>query len=98
MLKFKLPLLSLSLSVATWLSGCTQETPFECTDAIACVTINPGEPIKIGVLQTLSGGTAPGGIDQVRTIELVVEQQGDILNHPILLKVKAEFIIEIPVN
>ncbi|MBS0016545.1 MAG: branched-chain amino acid ABC transporter substrate-binding protein [Arthrospira sp. SH-MAG29] len=90
MLKFKLPLLSLFFSVATWLSGCTQEPPFECTDAIACVTINPGEPIKIGVLQSLSGGTAPGGIDQVRTIQLVIEQQGDILNRPILLNVQDE--------
>lgn len=90
MLKFKQPLLSLFFSVATWLSGCTQEPPFECTDAIACVTIGPGQPIRIGVLQTLSGGNAPGGIDQVRTIQLVTEQRGNILSHPIVLDIQDE--------
>ena len=33
--------------------------PFECTDAIGCVDIAPGEPLKLGVLQALSGGAAP---------------------------------------
>lgn len=89
MFKFTLPLVSLFLWMGALLTSCeTSTTPFECKDAIGCVTIKPGEPIKIGVLQTLTGATASGGTDQVRTIELVVEQRGDILNYPIDLKVE----------
>ncbi|MGC9527017.1 MAG: branched-chain amino acid ABC transporter substrate-binding protein [Limnospira sp.] len=85
-----LKLLSLSVGIATLLGSCEPSNqPFECADAIGCVTIPPGEPIKIGVLQTLSGGSAPGGIDQTRTIELVVEQRNNrLLDRPIILQVE----------
>ncbi len=43
--------------------------PFECADTIGCVTIEPGEPIELGVLQALSGGAGPNGLVQVRIVQ-----------------------------
>jgi len=61
--------------------------PFECTDAIDCVTIGPGEPIKVGAIQTLSGEVSPLGIDQVRAIELIMaDRDNQLLGHPLQLQ------------
>ena len=47
--------LILSLFVAALLTGCRlTPSPFTCTDAIGCAEIAPGDPIKIGVMQTLA--------------------------------------------
>ena len=50
------------------ISGCEQrQTPcstVQCKDALGCVTVAPGEPVKLGGLQTLSGGSLPGGLEQ----------------------------------
>jgi len=59
---------------------------FVCSDSIGCVTILPGEPVKIGVLQDFSGGAANVGVDQLRSIEITLkEQNNQLLNHPIVL-------------
>ena len=61
--------------------------PFECTDAIGCVTIGPEEPVEIGVIQALSGEVATLGIDQVRGLELALaEREGQLLGHPVQLR------------
>ena len=61
--------------------------PFECTDAIGCVDIAPGEPIKLGVIQALSGGAARPGTTQVRSLQLAIAQRdGQLLDHPIELQ------------
>ncbi|MEJ2156041.1 MAG: branched-chain amino acid ABC transporter substrate-binding protein [Desulfobacteraceae bacterium] len=61
--------------------------PFECRDRIGCIQISAGQPIKIGVLQALSGKVAPLGEDQIRGIELSVEKHGGrLLDHPIALQ------------
>ena len=72
-------------AVSVLLISCQQPPPtFECADQIGCVTIAPDEPIKIGVLQALSGGTAPIGRTQVRSIELALAQRDHlVLGHPI---------------
>ncbi len=72
--------------------GCKRaEPPFECTDAIGCVDIAPGEPIKLGVLQTLSGGASQGGIEQARAIELALTRwDKQCLGHPVELQVEDE--------
>jgi branched-chain amino acid transport system substrate-binding protein len=69
-------------------TACKKSEPqFECTDKIECIRIPPGEPIKLGVLQALSGKVAPLGRDQVRGIQLAIEKhQGNLLNHPISLQ------------
>ncbi len=76
--------------ISLLLGACQQAPPpFECTDAIACVEIPPGEPLKIGVLQALSGGAAILGTTQSQTIELAIDQRGgQILGHPITLQIE----------
>ena len=79
------------VSLVTGLLTACQPTPppFECTDAIGCVTIAPGEPLKLGVIQALSGGAAPIGIDQTRGIELALAAREDqLLGHPIELQIE----------
>ena len=85
-------ILSSALLVALLLAAC-QPTPlpFECTDAIGCVTIAPGQPLKLGVLMALSGGPAPAGLDQTRGVELALAARNDqLLGHPIELIIEDE--------
>jgi len=69
-------------------SGCDKARPrFQCSDSIGCIEVAPGEPIKIGVLQALSGKVAPLGYEQVRGIGLAIDKRhGKILDHAILLQ------------
>lgn len=65
--------------------------PFECTDPIGCVTILPGEPIKLGVIHDLTGGGAVYGLEHVKVFELAVaEREGRLLGHPIELQIQDE--------
>jgi len=68
-------------------SACSKSSPpYDCRDAIGCVQIPAGEPIKIGVLQALSGKVASLGQEQLRGFQLAVEKRnGMLLNHPIAL-------------
>ncbi|MCP4116600.1 MAG: ABC transporter substrate-binding protein, partial [Desulfobacteraceae bacterium] len=77
------------LSAIIWLTACEKTTPqFECRDSIGCVTIAPGKPIVIGLLQaTTGGGTASFGIDQTRCVELALAKRGNrLLGHPVELQ------------
>lgn len=79
------------LLLATLLCACgtSDEKPDACTDPLDCVRINPAEPVKIGVLQALSGAIAPLGQAQVRGLELALEKQGNkILGHPVELRIE----------
>lgn len=69
-------------------NGCQRsQPPFHCTDPLGCVDIGSQAPVKIGILQALSGEVAPLGVDQVRGIELAVnDHKGNILDHSILLQ------------
>ncbi len=83
-----LPELAFLLLTAVLTCACSQKTPsFKCTDPIGCVTVSPGQPIEIGVLQSLSGGVAPLGIEQVRGIQLAMDAcHSTLLGHPIRLQ------------
>jgi len=62
--------------------------PAECADAIGCVTIGPGEPLKLGVLHDLSGGAAAFGVDQVNSTRIALDDIGGrVLGHPVELLV-----------
>lgn len=62
---------------------------FECADSIRCITIGPGQPIKIGVIQDLSGESETFGRPQLRSIELALEtRRNTTLNHSIELVVE----------
>jgi branched-chain amino acid transport system substrate-binding protein len=54
--------------------------------ALGTVEIAPGEPIKIASLQSISGATASLGTDQVRAIEIAIEDFGEIDGHPVELQ------------
>ena len=75
------------LSSLMW-AGCENATPkFECGDTIGCVNLLPGESIRIGVLQALSGNVATLGREQIRGFELALdERHGKILDRPVRLQ------------
>lgn len=70
-------------------AGCNPAPPsFECTDAIGCVAAPPGKPIRIGVLQALSGKVAPLGREQLRGIQLALSRwDGEVMGHPVSLQI-----------
>jgi len=55
-----------------------------CTDALGCVEIAAGDPIKIGYALVTSGANTSLGEDSVRGIEIAVDDLGgELLGHPI---------------
>jgi branched-chain amino acid transport system substrate-binding protein len=72
-------------------SACQQEEapgPQEpAEDALGTVEIAPGQPLSIGSIQVISGDSASLGEDQVRAIELAIDDRGgEILGHPVELQ------------
>ncbi len=82
--------LNLVLFTAVLLAGCQPGAlPFECNDAIGCVAVAPDDPVKIAVLQVLSGEQEPFGLNQTRSIELALEDRdGHLPDHPIQLQIE----------
>lgn len=76
------------LSVTIWWTACDKSTPqFECKDTIGCVTIAPGNPIKIGLLQPMTGSAANLGAIQARSMELAIaKRDNQLLGHPVELQ------------
>lgn len=59
---------------------------FECADAIGCVDFAPGEPLKLGLIQDVSGGAAIIGLEQAHSMELAIANRNNqLLGHPIIL-------------
>lgn len=71
-------------------AGCEKPArKFECRDPLGCVSLAPGEPVRIGVLQSLSGKTATLGKEQIRGLELALEDRnGMLLGHPVVFQVE----------
>lgn len=82
-----LAILSVLILAAFVLGACQPAAaPFECTDAIGCVDIAPGEPVHIAYMLTVSGATASLGEDSKGAIEIAIEDRGtELLGHPISL-------------
>jgi len=60
--------------------------PYECTDALGCVTIAPDEPVHIAYWGVLSGADASLGEDSKRGVEIAIDDMGGkVLDHDILL-------------
>jgi branched-chain amino acid transport system substrate-binding protein len=81
----------LVLFLTVVLSSCSEsKSPLEkCVDAIGCVTVGPGEPVKIGVLQALTGKVATFGWAQVRGLKLALEKRNNtLLGHPVVLQLE----------
>jgi branched-chain amino acid transport system substrate-binding protein len=77
-------------SLALAISACETEQQLPaCSDGIGCIDIAPKEPVRIGILQAVSGKVAPLGWDQIRGIELAVDSRGGkILGHSIALQME----------
>jgi branched-chain amino acid transport system substrate-binding protein len=57
-----------------------------CEDAIGCVELGPDDPITIGYMLTISGGTAFLGEDSLGGIEIAISgRDGELLGHEIEL-------------
>ncbi len=71
------------------LSCSTPQPAFVCKDSLGCVNIGPDDPLKIGVLQALSGKVAPLGQAQVRGLELALDtREQHILGYKVKLQVE----------
>jgi branched-chain amino acid transport system substrate-binding protein len=83
-----LALLSLLVIASMALAACGGggAAAYECTDAIGCVTVAPGDPIHIAYALTVSGATASLGEDSKGAIEIAIaDRGGELLGHPIEL-------------
>jgi len=57
---------------------------YECTDALGCVTVAPGEPIHFAWIQSVSGATAALGQTNVNGGQIAIDDKGgELLGHPI---------------
>jgi branched-chain amino acid transport system substrate-binding protein len=60
--------------------------PEAVEDPLGTIEIPAGAPIRIGVFQALTGSSANLGVDQLRAVEIGVEDRGgELLGHPIEL-------------
>ena len=63
------------------------DKPYECKDAIGCVTVKPGDPLKIAVIQALSGKVEPSGHRYLRSTEIAVDDhKGELFGHKIVIQ------------
>jgi branched-chain amino acid transport system substrate-binding protein len=53
---------------------------------LGAVEIAPGEPIKLAALQSISGATASLGTDQIRGMEIAIEDFGEVMGHSVELQ------------
>ncbi len=72
-----------------FLTSCSEDkVRIECTDPLYCVDVAPGESIRLGVLQALSGKVKPLGEAQIRGLELAIDaKKGQLFGHDIELMI-----------
>ncbi len=58
----------------------------ECTDAIGCVTIEDGEPIKLASALVISGANEQLGLDSQYGVEIAIKQRGEVMGHEVTLQ------------
>ena len=63
------------------------EEPAEmaCDDALGCITVAAGDPIRIAYALVVSGPNETLGVDSRRGIEIAIDDKGEILGHAIEL-------------
>jgi len=81
-----LPVLLCVFAVAVFLWSACAPAPEPCPDKLGCVDIGPGEPLKLAVIQALTGQVAALGQEQIRGLELALARRGGkILGHTVEL-------------
>jgi branched-chain amino acid transport system substrate-binding protein len=79
-------LLALLVITGVLLAACgPAASAYECTDAIGCVDIAPGEPIHIAYAMVISGPDETLGVDSRTGVQVAVELKGQVLGHDISL-------------
>lgn len=73
-----------------WCAACSRtQQGSDCNDPLGCVELAPGDPLKLGVIQSLSGSVAALGEEQVRGFELALERrEGKLLGHEVLTQIE----------
>jgi branched-chain amino acid transport system substrate-binding protein len=66
------------------MDGGTDEM-YTCEDALGCVEIPAGEPIKLASALVISGENASLGLDSQNGVELAIEARGQIKGHDVTL-------------
>jgi branched-chain amino acid transport system substrate-binding protein len=84
MTKRLLVLLS-ALMIASMALGACGPAAYECTDAIGCVNIAPGEPIHLAYAMVISGPDETLGIDSRTGVEVAIALKGQVLGHDVSL-------------
>jgi branched-chain amino acid transport system substrate-binding protein len=59
---------------------------FECTDAIGCVEVAAGDPIRIASALVISGPNTSLGLDSQRGVEIAIQFKGEVLGHTVELQ------------
>lgn len=79
-------MISMLMLFAFALAACNTAAAPECSDPIGCVEIAPDQPIRLGYMLTISGGTAFLGEDSQGGIEIAIDDRGnELLGHPLEL-------------
>ncbi|MBM3143962.1 MAG: branched-chain amino acid ABC transporter substrate-binding protein [Chloroflexi bacterium] len=79
-------ILALIVVASMVLAACGPKVvPFECTDAIGCVDVAPGEPIHIAYALVISGADETLGVDSRNGIEVAMALKGQLLGHDVQL-------------
>lgn len=90
MTKRNLSVLSLLIIASMVLAACGGgggggAATLECTDAIGCVEVAPGEAIHLAYMLTVSGATATLGDDSVGAIRVALNDRPEVLGHSVEL-------------
>lgn len=79
-------IVSLVIIASMLLGACQTKKEFVCEDAIGCIEIAPGAPIRIAYSLVISGADATLGIDSRRGVEIAIDDKGGtLLGHPLEL-------------
>jgi branched-chain amino acid transport system substrate-binding protein len=74
-----------STTTSTSPSTIAEVAAYECTDAIGCVEIAPGEPIHLAYALVTSGPNETLGIDSRTGIEVAIALKGQVMGHDVQL-------------
>jgi branched-chain amino acid transport system substrate-binding protein len=75
------------LTASMVLAACgPQAEPFECTDALGCVSYAEGEPIRIASALVISGPNTDLGTDSQYGVEIAIDFKEEIMGHTIELQ------------
>ncbi|MBK7895020.1 MAG: branched-chain amino acid ABC transporter substrate-binding protein [Candidatus Promineifilaceae bacterium] len=61
-----------------------------CDDAIGCVEVAPGDPIRIASALVITGPNESLGLDSQYGVEIAIEQRGEIAGHSVELQAEDE--------